>query len=109
MSNSDSNSGGTSIVGLLGVAFVVLKLTEVIDWSWWFVTMPFWGGAALVTGMLCGFGLMYGAGALTMKAGKVISNKAWDRANLKIVKEQKLLECPYMEEALTEVERIAPN
>ena len=31
---------GTS--GLLGVAFVVLKLTGHIDWSWWWVTAPFW-------------------------------------------------------------------
>jgi hypothetical protein len=38
---------GTSIVGLLGVAFVVLKLTGVIDWSWLWVTAPFWAGIAL--------------------------------------------------------------
>lgn len=37
-----------SIVGLLGVAFVVLKLTGVIAWSWWWVLLPFWGSAALV-------------------------------------------------------------
>ena len=49
MKNS-SNSSGVSALGLLGVAFVVLKLTNVIDWSWWYVTMPFWGG--LVLGIL---------------------------------------------------------
>lgn len=31
------------IIGLLGVAFVVLKLIGVINWSWWWVTLPFWG------------------------------------------------------------------
>lgn len=41
-------NGGVSVFGLLGVAFVVLKLTGFIDWSWWWVTMPFWGGIALV-------------------------------------------------------------
>ena len=46
MSDSTSNSG-ISITGLLGVAFVVLKLTGVINWSWWLVTLPFWGGIAL--------------------------------------------------------------
>lgn len=46
MSNQ-SNSGGISVPGLLGVAFVVLKLTGVIDWSWWLVTLPFWGGVAI--------------------------------------------------------------
>jgi len=48
---SDKNtSGGIGTVGLLGVAFVVLKLTHVIDWSWWYVTMPFWIGFPLVAG-----------------------------------------------------------
>ncbi len=37
--------GGT--LGLLGVLFVALKLTHVIDWSWWFVLMPFYFCIAL--------------------------------------------------------------
>lgn len=28
--------------GVLGIVFVVLKLTGVISWSWWWVTCPFW-------------------------------------------------------------------
>ena len=48
MSNSSSSSGGIGVLGLLGVAFIVLKLTHVINWSWWWVTAPFWGGVALV-------------------------------------------------------------
>lgn len=47
-----------SILGLLGVAFVVLKLTDVIDWSWWWVLAPFWVPAAFV---LVLFGLAFGA------------------------------------------------
>ena len=31
-----------SVLGLLGVAFVVLKLTGYIAWSWIWVTCPFW-------------------------------------------------------------------
>ncbi|MNR63823.1 Transmembrane Fragile-X-F protein [compost metagenome] len=46
--NENRNTSGVSILGLLGVAFVVLKLTGVIDWSWWWVTVPFWGGIAIV-------------------------------------------------------------
>lgn len=34
-------------LGLLGVIFVTLKLCHVINWSWWWVTIPFWGGIAL--------------------------------------------------------------
>jgi hypothetical protein len=36
-----------SSIGLLGVAFVVLKLCGVIGWNWWLVLLPFWGGLAL--------------------------------------------------------------
>ena len=46
--SKESNSSGIGIIGLLGVAFVVLKLTNYIDWSWWYVTLPFWGGLALL-------------------------------------------------------------
>lgn len=35
------------VAGLLGVAFVVLKLMGYIYWSWWLVTLPFWVGFAL--------------------------------------------------------------
>lgn len=45
---ADSNSsGGEGVFGLLGVAFVVLKLCGVIDWSWWWVTAPFWIAAVI--------------------------------------------------------------
>ena len=46
--NNNTTAGGISVCGLLGVAFVVLKLCKVINWSWWWVTAPFWGGFALV-------------------------------------------------------------
>lgn len=50
MKSSENNHGGGGVtsVGMLGVAFVVLKLCNVIDWSWWYVTLPFWGGFALL-------------------------------------------------------------
>lgn len=44
---SSSSSSGISAIGLLGVAFIVLKLCGVINWSWWLVTLPFWGGFAI--------------------------------------------------------------
>lgn len=45
--SNSSSSSGIGVIGLLGVAFVVLKLAHVIDWSWWWVTAPFWGGFVL--------------------------------------------------------------
>ncbi len=44
---TSSSSSGIGAFGLLGVAFVVLKLTGYINWSWWWVTAPFWGGLAV--------------------------------------------------------------
>ena len=44
---STTYNGGVGVFGLLGVVFVVLKLPGYIDWSWWWVTAPFWGGLAL--------------------------------------------------------------
>ena len=34
-------------LGLLGICFIVLKLTSVIAWSWWFVLMPIYGSPIL--------------------------------------------------------------
>jgi len=44
------------ILGVLGIVFVVLKLTGVIAWSWLWVTAPFWGGLAL--GLLVGLAFL---------------------------------------------------
>ena len=35
------------ILGILGCIFVTLKLCDVITWSWWLVTLPFWGSIVL--------------------------------------------------------------
>lgn len=55
MNESNSNSSGRSGMGcvgffsaLLGVAFIVLKLIGVIDWSWWWVLAPLWTPAAII-------------------------------------------------------------
>jgi hypothetical protein len=58
--SKSSSSGGISVLGLLGVVFVTLKLCGVIDWSWWWVTAPFWGGFALLLAALLVVGLFAG-------------------------------------------------
>ena len=45
---SSSSSGGIGFAGLLTVAFVVLKLTNYIDWSWWWVVSPMIVGCSIV-------------------------------------------------------------
>lgn len=47
---------GSGVLELLGVAFVVLKLVGVINWSWWWVTLPFYGPIILliIVLIICG-------------------------------------------------------
>nr|DAT77832.1 MAG TPA: transmembrane protein [Caudoviricetes sp.] len=52
MSNEKVVYSGPGVLGILGVAFVVLKLTGFINWSWWWVTAPFWGPVALLIAIL---------------------------------------------------------
>ena len=45
MSKNDKTTiqfGGTSFTGLLFLVFLTLKLTNVINWSWWWITAPLW-------------------------------------------------------------------
>lgn len=55
MNNNTKNSretkvvsgGGISLSTILGVVFIILKLTGVISWSWLWVLAPFWIPLAL--------------------------------------------------------------
>jgi len=49
--NVNSSSAGVGFGGLLTVAFIVLKLTKVIGWSWWWVLSPTL--IPLVIGIIC--------------------------------------------------------
>ena len=40
------------ILGVLGVVFVTLKLVGTIDWSWWLVLLPFYGGLLFALAIL---------------------------------------------------------
>ena len=44
MNNDSGNKrSGIGFPGALFITFLVLKLTGVIAWSWWWVTAPLWG------------------------------------------------------------------
>jgi hypothetical protein len=64
------HGGGPGLVGLLFLVFLVLKLTGVISWSWWWVTAPLWGGVALLLLLLAGAFLFVLAGERWRKAGR---------------------------------------
>jgi hypothetical protein len=37
-----ASSNGLGIGGILFIIFLILKLTNNITWSWWWVTAPIW-------------------------------------------------------------------
>lgn len=43
---------------LLFIVFLVLKLTNVIAWSWWWVTAPLWGGLAIFLAIMTVIGII---------------------------------------------------
>lgn len=61
-SSSSSSSGGLGLAGVLTVIFVVLKLTGLITWSWWWVLSPLWISLGLVV-LLFGIAVLVGVGA----------------------------------------------
>ncbi len=52
MSNNTNTSASFPLFSVVFVVFLVLKLTHVIDWSWWWVTAPLWGSLLLVVGII---------------------------------------------------------
>ena len=50
--NKSGSAGGIGVTGLLTVAFIVLKLCKVINWSWLWVLSPIWIGLMLGLALL---------------------------------------------------------
>ena len=42
MSDTNARSGGIGFCGTLTIVFIVLRLTDDIDWDWWWVLAPLW-------------------------------------------------------------------
>jgi hypothetical protein len=45
---SNNSSNGLGLGTILFLIFMVLKLTNYIDWSWWWVTSPLWIPIAII-------------------------------------------------------------
>lgn len=58
MSSSSGNSSGIGLFGVVGIVFVILKFTGVINWSWWLVTLPFYGGLIIALVLLLIFAVL---------------------------------------------------
>ena len=48
MSEINGAGKGLLLIIMTGVVLMALKLGRVISWSWWWVTIPFWGPFALL-------------------------------------------------------------
>ena len=58
---NNNTSNGIGFGTVLFLVFLVLKLTDNIDWSWWWVTSPLWIPLALGVVVMGIIGLiMYG-------------------------------------------------
>ena len=51
-STNISTNGGIGFLGALTILFIALKLTHVIDWSWWWVLSPIWISIVAVLGVI---------------------------------------------------------
>ncbi len=40
--HSSAGAGGIGLGTVIFVVFLILKLTGLINWSWWWVTAPIW-------------------------------------------------------------------
>lgn len=51
MSENTARSGGIGLCGALFLLFVALRLTEHIDWAWYWVASPLWAPLAALLGV----------------------------------------------------------
>lgn len=74
-SSSASASGGISFLGMLAVLFIGLKLTNYIDWPWYWVLSPLWLPPTVVLIAILATGL----GGLAM----IAIAEVWERLTVK--------------------------
>ena len=72
--SNNSSSGGIGFIGLLTVAFIVLKLTGVITWSWWWVLAPAWIGLATILSVLVVFASVFAVFVIGVAIVKTITS-----------------------------------
>jgi hypothetical protein len=58
MLENNNTTSSISFSGLLFITFLVLKLTKVIDWSWWWIFAPLWLPVSILILFLIIWGLI---------------------------------------------------
>lgn len=67
---NNTRTGTDITLSLLLVAFVVLKLCGVIDWSWWWVLSPLWIPLSILIQILLVVGVIKLASVIARKMKK---------------------------------------
>lgn len=67
---NNSSSGGAGYLGVLTIVFIVLKLTHVINWSWWLVLSP----SLLSVAIVVIYGIVF---AVISSKTKKVTTRIW--------------------------------
>lgn len=72
MNTNKTVANGTPICPTLFIVFLVLKLTDNITWSWWWVTSPIW----LPLGVALAFVALVGVVLVVIEGIKALRSKS---------------------------------
>ena len=61
---------GLTFTEVLGIVFIILKLTNVIDWSWWWVLLPIYFPFAIFSVLVILFLIAYFIGGAKRYGGQ---------------------------------------
>jgi hypothetical protein len=83
--NNNAQSGGMGLASVLFIVFVVMRLTDNIDWAWYWVASPLWMPLAIALGVAAVY--LAGLGVVAMIAWPFAKlkerrlSKAWRERN----------------------------
>lgn len=79
----------TSVMAVIALAapvtfctFAVLRFCDVINWSWWLVTAPLWGGALLIASIFVTALIVISVATFIIRDKAVAELKAKKRSSL---------------------------
>lgn len=52
-------AGGTSLFTIVYAAIIIMNIAGVINWSWFWVTAPFWIGFAIIGVLIVAYLILY--------------------------------------------------
>ena len=52
-------AGGTSLFTIVYAAIIIMNIAGVINWSWFWVTAPFWIGFAIIGVLIVAYVILY--------------------------------------------------